>query len=93
MGINETNNLSVLKEALVHFFHKTGSRVTFEYVMLKGFNDTIEDAIQLAEFCRSIPCKVNLIEYNPIENGIFEKSSGNALHRFQRRTGRAPCNS
>lgn len=83
MAINETNNLEALKEALQYFHQKTGTRITFEYVMLKGFNDSLEDARELELFCRTVPCKVNLIEYNPIENGIYEKSSGNALHRFR----------
>ncbi len=83
MAINETNSLSALKDALKHFYNKTGTRVTFEYVMLHGFNDTMEDAKELAEFCRVIPSKVNLIEYNEIEDGLYQKSSGNALHRFK----------
>jgi 23S rRNA (adenine2503-C2)-methyltransferase len=83
MGINDTNSLDALREALQHFVEKTGTRITFEYVMLKGFNDTMEDAKELAAFCRTVPSKVNLIEYNPIEDGLFEKSSGNALHRFK----------
>jgi 23S rRNA (adenine2503-C2)-methyltransferase len=83
MPINDTNTLDALREALQYFYEKTGTRVTFEYVMLKGFNDTLQDAQELAAFCRTVPSKVNLIEYNPIENGLFEKSSGNALHRFR----------
>ena len=83
MAINETNNLEALKEALQYFTDKTGTRVTLEYVMLSGYNDGKEDVISLATFCKKLPCKVNLIEYNPIENGIFKKSSGNALHRFK----------
>lgn len=83
MGINETNNLDALADALTYFYSQTETRITFEYVMLKGFNDTLEDARELAQFCRKVPCKVNLIEYNPIEGGEFEKSSGNALHRFK----------
>ena len=83
MAINETNNLEVLKDALVYFHDKTLTRITFEYVMLSGFNDGKEDAENLLQFCRSVPCKVNLIEYNQIEDGIFKKSSGNALHRFK----------
>ncbi|MGZ5244395.1 MAG: 23S rRNA (adenine(2503)-C(2))-methyltransferase RlmN [Bacteroidia bacterium] len=83
MAINETNSLSALKDALKHFYNKTGTRVTFEYVMLQGFNDTMEDAKELADFCRVIPSKVNLIEYNEIEDGLYQKSSGNALHRFK----------
>lgn len=83
MAINETNNLAELKEALQYFHTKTGTRITLEYVMLQGFNDTLQDARELVAFCRNVPCKVNLIEYNPIENGQFQKSSGNALHRFK----------
>lgn len=83
MAINETNNLEALKEALQYFYGKTGTRITFEYVMLQGFNDGPEDARELEAFCRAVPCKVNLIEYNPIEDGVFKKSSGNALHRFR----------
>ena len=83
MGINETNNLDALREALQYFQKKTDTRITFEYVMLQGFNDGMDDAKELVDFCRSVPCKVNLIEYNPIENGLFNKSSGNTLHRFK----------
>ncbi len=83
MAINETNNLAALKEALIYFHDKTGTRITLEYVMLSGYNDMKEDVVELVKFCRNVPSKVNLIEYNPIENGLFKKSSGNALHRFK----------
>jgi 23S rRNA (adenine2503-C2)-methyltransferase len=83
MAINETNNLAELRQALSYFIDKTGTRVTLEYVMLSGFNDGKEDAENLVKFCKRLPCKVNLIEYNPIEDGMFKKSSGNALHRFK----------
>lgn len=82
MAINETNTLDSLKEALKYFYDKTGTRVTLEYVLLQGFNDTLADADELALFSRIVPSKINLIEYNPIENGIFGKSSSNATHRF-----------
>lgn len=74
MPINEQNNLSILKEALLHFYQKTGTRVTFEYIIFKDFNDEIKDAYELAEFCKDIPCKVNIIEYNPIDEGGFQQA-------------------
>ena len=83
MPINETNSLSALLESLQYFYKKTGTRVTFEYVMLQAENDTQQDAEELADFARKIPSKINLIEYNPIDGGIYQKSSGNAMHRFK----------
>jgi 23S rRNA (adenine2503-C2)-methyltransferase len=49
--INDQNSLETLAEALVYFHEKTGTRVTYEYIIFKGFNDEIEDARELAEFC------------------------------------------
>lgn len=74
MPINETNTLEALGEALQYFYEKTGSRVTFEYIIFKDFNDSIEDAKDLAEFCKQVPCKINIIEYNPIDDVQFEKA-------------------
>lgn len=68
MAINETNNLEALADSLRYFYDKTGTRVTYEYIVFKDFNDELEDAQELAEFCKIVPCKVNIIEYNPIEN-------------------------
>lgn len=69
MDINQTNNLEALAESLRYFHEKTGSRVTFEYIIFEGFNDEIADARELAEFCKNVPCKINIIEYNPIDDG------------------------
>jgi len=66
--INDQNSLEILAEALIYFHEKTGTRVTYEYIIFKDFNDEIEDARELAEFCNHVPCKVNIIEYNPIDN-------------------------
>jgi 23S rRNA (adenine2503-C2)-methyltransferase len=57
-------------------------RITFEYVMLKGVNDTEADARALVRLIAGIPAKVNLIPFNPWPGSAFEPSSGNALHRF-----------
>lgn len=72
MAINESNNLEVLADALRHFYDKTGTRVTYEYIIFDGFNDQISDALELAAFCQHVPCKVNIIEYNPIDDGEFQ---------------------
>lgn len=83
MGINDTNNLAVLAEALREFYDKTGNTITFEYVLLRDFNDSEEDARELVAFARKVPSKVNLIEYNPIGDGAFDKSRDDRAERFQ----------
>ena len=75
MPINESNSLNHLAQALKYFHERTGTRVTYEYIIFKDFNDELTDAAELAEFCKHIPCKVNIIEYNPIDNGEFQQAA------------------
>ncbi|MBL1278694.1 MAG: 23S rRNA (adenine(2503)-C(2))-methyltransferase RlmN [Fluviicola sp.] len=82
MEINDSNNLAALREALQYFHEKTGTRVTFEYIIFKDFNDSIEDAQELAKFAKCVPCKINIIEYNPIDDGIFQKTSKERTDAF-----------
>jgi len=82
MEINESNNLEILADALRYFHEKTGSRVTFEYIIFKDFNDGIEDAADLAQFCKNVPCKINIIEYNPIDDGEFQQADIEKVNRF-----------
>jgi len=82
MSINKTNNLESLSEALIYFYNKTNIRPTYEYILLNGVNDSIEDANQLIKFCKIIPCKVNLIEYNKVDSVPYEKSTKEKTHRF-----------
>tara|TARA_R110002049_G_scaffold305422_3_gene502042 strand:+ start:2715 stop:3785 length:1071 start_codon:yes stop_codon:yes gene_type:complete len=82
MPINEQNNLEVLAEALKHFYAKTGTRVTYEYIIFKDFNDEIEDAKELAAFCKHVPCKINIIEYNPIDDGAFQQADTAKVDAF-----------
>jgi 23S rRNA (adenine2503-C2)-methyltransferase len=84
MPINEHNSLDVLADALRYFHEKTDSRVTFEYIVFHGFNDELQDARELAEFCKNVPCKVNLIEYNPIEAGGFINAKEDKIEAFSR---------
>ena len=83
MPINESNTLEVLAEALKYFYNKTGTRITYEYILFKGFNDEIADARELAEFCKHVPCKVNIIEYNPIDGGEFSKAGKEKTEAFK----------
>lgn len=82
MEINESNNLEALAEALQYFHEKTGTRVTFEYIIFKDFNDGIEDARDLAEFAKCVPCKINIIEYNPIDDGEFQQADAGKVDEF-----------
>ena len=83
MPINESNTLETLSGAIKYFYRETGTRVTFEYIVFKGFNDEIGDARELAEFCKNVPCKINLIEYNPIEGGEYINTDPEKLDSFR----------
>jgi 23S rRNA (adenine2503-C2)-methyltransferase len=82
MEINATNNLEELADSLRYFYEKTASRVTFEYIIFKDFNDQLEDAQELAEFAKCVPCKINIIEYNPIDNGEFQQADKQRVDAF-----------
>lgn len=82
MEINETNNLEILAEALRYFHEKTDSRITFEYIIFKDFNDEFQDAKELAEFCKNVPVKINIIEYNPIDDGEFRQADTHKVNAF-----------
>ena len=68
--------------------------MTYEYVVWKGINDTLEDAKALSEFCKIIPSKVNLIEYNPIDDGPYQQASAKAtdLYIFELEKNGIPVN-
>jgi 23S rRNA (adenine2503-C2)-methyltransferase len=82
MEINDTNNLATLQDALVYFYEKTGTRPTFEYIIFKDFNDSLMDAKELAEFCKCVPCKINIIEYNSIDDEMFQKADDERVSNF-----------
>lgn len=82
MEINDSNNLDALAEALKYFHSRTGTRVTFEYIIFKDFNDELEDAEELVKFSRCVPCKINIIEYNPIEDAEFQQADSQKVDAF-----------
>jgi len=82
MPFNAKFTLSDLRESLLYWYKKTKSRITYEYVVWDGINDTQKDVDALVEFCRFAPSKVNLIEYNPIDDGEFKQASNAAIDRY-----------
>jgi 23S rRNA (adenine2503-C2)-methyltransferase len=83
MPINDTNSLEELGDALRYWYQKRKKKVTYEYVVWEGVNDKPEDAQALLKFCKIIPSKVNLIEYNSIDDGNFRQASEEVLQMYQ----------
>jgi 23S rRNA (adenine2503-C2)-methyltransferase len=82
MPINDSNPLNELAESLRYWYQKTKRKVTYEYVVWKGVNDNEEAAQALLKFCKVIPSKVNLIEYNPIGDGEFQQADDKVLNMY-----------
>ncbi|MGL4632008.1 MAG: 23S rRNA (adenine(2503)-C(2))-methyltransferase RlmN [Leadbetterella sp.] len=82
MPINETNSLENLVNALRYFYEKTENRITFEYIVFNGFNDSLDDARDLLKVCRKVPSKVNIIEYNPIQEASFTNAAMDKIEKF-----------
>ncbi|MBQ4803031.1 23S rRNA (adenine(2503)-C(2))-methyltransferase RlmN [Aquimarina sp. MMG015] len=82
MPFNENFPLTDLRESLEYWYEKTKSRITYEYVVWKGINDRKEDINALLKFCSYVPCKVNLIEYNPIDDGEFQQAPDSAIEQY-----------
>ena len=82
MPFNETFPLIDLKEALEYWYQKTNRRISYEYVVWKGINDTKKDIDAFVQFCKYVPCKVNIIEYNPIDDGEFQQASSQSLDDY-----------
>ena len=83
MPFNKTFPLKDLREALVYWYEKTKNRITYEYVVWEGINDKRKDVDALVQFCKFAPSKVNLIEYNPIDDGMFQQASSKAIAMYQ----------
>jgi len=85
MPINKKYPISELVRALKEFPMEQRRRITIEYVMLKGLNDTITDADRLARILRGLRCKVNLIPFNPHDGSEFQKPDEADVLAFQER--------
>ncbi len=64
-----------LREALEYWYSKTKRKITYEYIVWSGINDKWVDIEALVTFCKYVPCKVNIIEYNPIDDSHFQQAS------------------
>jgi len=82
MPINESNSLNSLKEAMIYFSEMTGTRPTLEYIIFKDFNDEISDAEELVQFAKSFPSKINIIEYNSIDEGKYQQATVKKVDAF-----------
>jgi 23S rRNA (adenine2503-C2)-methyltransferase len=83
MPINSKNTLKVLEKSLNYFYEKTKNKITLEYIVFSKFNDTLKDAEELLAFAKRVPCKVNIIEYNPIEQAEFLNADEDAIDQFK----------
>jgi len=68
MPVTTSNTLLELQDALRYYVEKTKSRITIEYLLLDKINDSQNDAMKLAQFCRAFPVKINIIEYNTTDS-------------------------
>jgi 23S rRNA (adenine2503-C2)-methyltransferase len=82
MPVNRRFPLEPLMRAVRHHIEKVGERITFEYILIEEINDTIGDAVRLARLVGSLPCRVNLIPYNPIGPGRFRRPAPERIQRF-----------
>ena len=83
MPINDSNNIKSLIDALNYFYKQTHNEITFEYILFRDFNDSLKDADELIKIYRQVPADlVNIIEYNPIENALFEKPNDDTVQKF-----------
>jgi 23S rRNA (adenine2503-C2)-methyltransferase len=74
--------LAELRESLEYWYKQTKSKISYEYVVWKGINDDKASIDALVKFCKYVPCKVNLIEYNPIDDGEFQQASEESINAY-----------
>jgi 23S rRNA (adenine2503-C2)-methyltransferase len=82
MPFAKSFTLQDLQESLEYWYSKTKKRITYEYVVWKGINDKEEDIKALVRFCKYVPSKVNLIEYNPIDDDNFQQADDKSIQNY-----------
>ena len=92
MPVAKAYEIHEVVDALRDYFEKTGRRVTFEYSLVAGVNDSEEDAKQLSELIRGINCHVNLIPVNPIKERDFVQPDGKAVQEFKNKLEKCRIN-
>lgn len=81
---SKEGDIQEIISALEYYYSISNQQVTFEYLLLKNFNDSRTDALKLAEICRKVPSKVNVIEYNTFEGAPYEGSDEVMVSNFCR---------
>jgi len=83
--INKKYPLKMLLESCQRYMSSLGEKrvLTIEYTLLKDVNDKVEHAVEMIELLKNIPCKINLIPFNPFPHSGYERPSNNAIRRFQ----------
>ena len=82
MPVNLRYPLEPLMRAVRIHIEKVGQRVTFEYILIEEINDSVRDAAKLVRLVGQLPCRINLIPYNPIGPGRFRRPSAERIQRF-----------
>ena len=82
MPVARTYRLDGLMEAVRYYTERTGRRVTFEYIIFDGFNDTMDDVLALARLVQGTPCKINVLAYNPVPGLDFSRPSDEKVDWF-----------
>jgi 23S rRNA (adenine2503-C2)-methyltransferase len=82
MPVNEGSNLEKLMKSLQYWHETTGNRITFEYIVWKDINDKQKDIDALVTYCKRVPAKVNLIEYNPIDGDEFQQADPKIIEKY-----------
>ena len=80
---NNRHPLQDLSEALRYYVDKSGNRFTIEYLLIRDTNDSVYHAGLLADFCRSFPVKINIIEYNPVPGLPFQRAEIKRMKAFR----------
>ena len=83
MPINRAHSLDDLISALKKYPLRKGERITFEYVLIAGINDSLDDARRIVRLLSNLPAKVNLIPFNPHSGSDFQRSSKETIQAFQ----------
>jgi len=84
MPVARSYDLNKLMKAAKYFADRKKKRVTFEYILFKGFNDSRQDALALADLISGIPCKINVLAYNPIKGLPYHRPSDDEVDEFGR---------
>ena len=83
MPFSQRFPLDDLMDSLQYWYAKTKSRITFEYLIWEGVNDRQEDIDALVRYAKKVPCKINIIEYNPIGDDVFKAASAAIISAYE----------